>query len=244
MAEERQPRPTEKPDAAPAAEQSPLSLSRLRAAFAQMLGASQSGAANKEQGEKPKRTASILQPPVPAPDPCEINPRTVVEAMLFVGRPDGSPFSSRELAAAMRGVSPAEIDAAVAELNSAYERDAAPYEIAGSAAGYKLQLRTELHRMRDKLHGRTREAKLTPAAVEVLSIVAYNQPTTSPAVSELRGMPSGAVLQSLVRRKLVRVDRPKEPAQEPHYSTTERFLRIFGLESISELPRNEELERL
>lgn len=164
--------------------------------------------------------------------------------MLFVGRPDGSPFTSRELAAAMRGVSPAEIDAAVAELNAAYERDAAPYEITGSAAGYKMQLRAELHRMRNKLHGRTREAKLTPAAVEVLSIVAYSQPTTATAVAELRGLPSGAVLQSLVRRKLLRVDRPADRTQQPQYSTTDRFLRVFGLENIAALPRNEELEKL
>jgi segregation and condensation protein B len=164
--------------------------------------------------------------------------------MLFVRRPDGSPFTARELAAAMRGVSPAEIDAAVAELNSAYERDAAPYEINGSAAGYKIELRTELHRMRDKLHGRTREAKLTSAAVEVLSIVAYSQPTTAAAISELRSAPSGAVLQSLVRRKLVRVDRPDDRDQQPQYSTTDRFLRVFGLENIAALPRNEELEKL
>ena len=154
------------------------------------------------------------------------------------------PFSAREMAAAMRGVSPAEIDAAVAELNAAYQRDAAPYEIVGSAAGYRLQLRSELHRMRDKLHGRTREAKLTPAAVEVLSVVAYNQPTTVEAINELRGTPSGPALQSLVRRKLVRVDRPADRGEPPQYSTTDRFLRLFGLESVAALPRNEELEKL
>jgi segregation and condensation protein B len=164
--------------------------------------------------------------------------------MLFVGRPDDSPFSARELAAAMRGVSPTEIDAAVAELNATYERDAAPYEVIGSAAGYKLQLRTNLHRMRDKIHGRTREAKLTPAAVEVLSIVAYNQPTTAGDITELRGAPSGAVLQSLVRRKLLRVERPDDRAAESQYWTTDRFLRVFGLESVAALPRNEELEKL
>lgn len=183
-------------------------------------------------------------PAVAAPDPCEINPRTVVEAMLFVGRPDDAHFSAREMAAAMRGVSPAEIDAAVAELNAVYQRDAAPYEIVGSAQGYRLQLRSELHRMRDKLHGRTREAKLTPAAVEVLSVVAYNQPTTVEAINELRGTSSGPALQSLVRRKLVRVDRPADRGEPPQYSTTERFLRLFGLENVAALPRNEELEKL
>jgi segregation and condensation protein B len=229
------------------AEQSPLSLSRLRAAFAQMLGTGEQGAGSTEQGVKQNgrdKQATSSQPQVPAPDPCEISPRTIVEAMLFVGRPDGDVFTSREMAAAMRGVSPAEIETVVVELNAAYERDAAPYEITGSAAGYRLVLRNELHRMRDKLHGRVREAKLTPAAIEVLSIVAYNQPTTIEAVNTLRNVPSGAVLSSLVRRKLVRIDRGEDRSEPPKYSTTDRFLRLFNLENIAALPRNEELEKL
>ncbi len=213
-----------------------------------MLGTSEQGARGTDHGTNPTSNSSLPAPrplpPAPYTDPCEINPRTVVEAMLFVGRPADAPFSSRELAAAMRGVSPAEIDAAVVELNTGYERDVAPYEIVGSAAGYQLQLRPNLRRMRDKLQGRTREARLTPAAVEVLSIVAYNQPTTSEAITELRGAPSGAVLQTLVRRKLVRVDRPADRSAPPQYWTTDRFLRVFGVENIAALPRNEELEKL
>lgn len=224
-----------------AAEQSPLSLSRLRAAFAQMLGPQEQGSGNREPGKSSTSGSPI---PAPSPDPCEISPRSVVEAMLFVGRPDNTPFSSRELAAAMRGVSPTEIDAAVGELNTAYQRDAAPYEIVGKSQAYRLQLRDELRRMRDKLAGRAREARLTPAAIEVLSIVAYNQPISIEALNELRGTASGAVLQSLVRRKLVRVDRPEDRASPPHYWTTDRFLRIFGLETIAALPRNEELDKL
>ena len=99
--------------------------------------------------------------------------------MLFVGRPEDHPFSAREMAAAMRGVSPAEIEAAVAELNAAYERDAAPYEIVGSAE--RLPARSCVATWAACATSSTaahREAKLTPAAVEVLSIVAYNQPTT------------------------------------------------------------------
>ncbi len=98
--------------------------------------------------------------------------------------------------------------------------------------------------MRDKVLGRTREARLTPAAVEVLSIVAYSQPTTVEAINEFRGGASGLVLQSLVRRKLVRVDRPDDRNEPPQYWTSDRFLRLFGLESIAALPRNEELEKL
>jgi segregation and condensation protein B len=78
----------------------------------------------------------------------------------------------------------------------------------------------------------------------VLSVVAYNQPTTVDAINELRGAPSGPVLQSLVRRKLVRVDRPADRTEQPQYWTTDRFLRVFGLESAAAMPRSEELEKL
>jgi segregation and condensation protein B len=235
-----EPQPAEHPPNA--SDDRPLSLNRLREAFAEMLSphppSGAAPAANQERdpddGEEVATGAEH--------DPCEICPRSVVEAMLFVGRPDNHSLSSRELAAAMRGVSPGEIDAAVAELNAIYTRDAAPYEIVGSGAGYRMVLRNEFGRMRDKFQGRVREAKLSPAAVEVLSIVAYHQPITAEAVQELRGAPSGSALATLVRRKLVRLDRPTDPAEKPHYVTTDRFLRLFGLESIQALPRSEELQ--
>jgi segregation and condensation protein B len=226
----------------------PLSLNRLRAAFAQMLGADsdQSASASIEapasQRESTKSHKHKVQLPAAA-DPCEISPRTVVEAMLFVGRADDCPFPARELAAAMRGVSPAEIESAVAELNQIYERDAAPYKITSSSEGYRLILCDDFTRMRDKFHGRLREAKLSPAAVEVLSIVAYHQPTTAEAINELRGASSGAALAWLVRRKLVRMDPPADRGGKPRYGTTDRFLRLFGLENVAALPRSEELDK-
>ena len=162
--------------------------------------------------------------------------------MLFVGRPDNQSFSARELAAAMRGVSPAEIDAVVGELNTRYDDDAAPYRIERTISGYRLVLREEFERMRDKFYGRVREAKLSRAAIEVLSIVAYNQPVTVDQINELRGAASGAALSTLVRRKLVRLERAGD-AEPPQYWTTDRFLRLFGLENLTALPQSEELEK-
>jgi len=209
---------------------SPLSLNRLRDAFAAML--KPPGDGRSEPGSRLSEEAS---------PPCEISPRSVVEAMLFVGRPDNGPMSARELAAAMRGVSPTEIDVVVAELNALYDRDGAPYRIVGSSHGYRLALREQFGRVRDKYFGRIREAKLSPAALEVLAVVAYNQPSTADDIDRLRGRASGAVLATLVRRQLVRLDRPAEAGQPPRYSTTERFLRLFGLENLAALPRGEEL---
>jgi segregation and condensation protein B len=225
--------------ATPSRSNSPLSLSRLREAFAAMLGA---GVERRASEERERPPVANPNPPATASNSCEINPRSVVEAILFVGRPDNGPFSARELAAAMRGCSPSEIAAAVVELNAIYERDGAPYQIVGSPSGYRLALRDEFGRMRNKFHGRIREAKLSRAALEVLSIVAYNQPTTGEEINRLRGIPSGAALATLVRLRLVQLDRPANDNELPRYTTTDRFLRLFGLESVAALPKSEDLE--
>jgi segregation and condensation protein B len=247
----------EENDPANNSNESPLSLSRLRQAFAAMLGereatqrvpGTEQGAGSTEYGVQSTEQAEELgrrrAPYGSLTATCEINPRSVVEALLFVGRPDNGPFSARELAAAMRGVSPTEIDAAVRELNSLYERDVAPYQIEATGAGYRLVLRDEFKRMRDKFYGTIREAKLSPAALEVLSIIAYNQPIDAERINELRSATNGAALATLVRRRLVRQDRPDDAGAKPSYSTTERFLKLFGLESLDTLPRSEELEKV
>ena len=219
-----------------------LSLSRLREAFAQMLGAQGEADSSAPRSRVSPKLGDGSLGENALRGSCEISPRSVVEAMLFVGRPDNGAVSAREMAAAMRGVIPAEIGAAVTALNAAYDEDGAPYQIEETNAGYRLVLRDEFERMRDKFYGRIREAKLSPAAIEVLSVVAYNEPVTIDQLNELRGAPSGTALSTLVRRKLVRLERPHEGAS-PHYRTTQRFLRLFGLETLAALPRSEELER-
>jgi segregation and condensation protein B len=231
----------ESPTRANTGSASPLSLNRLREAFAAMLGSGEDRGSRSEG--RVEASSPIPQPPAPSADPCEINPRSVVEAMLFVGRPDNGKFSARELAAAMRDCSPAEIESTVAELNEIYQQDGAPYEIVGSPNGYQLSLREEFGRVRDKFYGRVREAKLSTAALEVLSIVAYNQPTTAEDINRLRGSASGAALATLVRLRLVRLERTAEAGEPARYSTTDRFLRLFGLETLAALPQSEELEK-
>lgn len=214
-------------DAPPQETGSPLSLKRLTAAFAQMLGSSEPG--GSEPGPHTR-------------DHCEISPRSIVEAVLFVGAEDNLPQTAEALAAGMRDVSPAEVDASVEELNALYERDAAPYRIIRRENGYLLGLREEFHRLRDNLHGRAKETKLSPAALEVLSVVAYQQPTTAATVETLRGKRSATLLSALVRRDLLRLDRPAESPDMPQYLTTDRFLRLFGLAHIDQLPRATEMD--
>jgi segregation and condensation protein B len=174
---------------------------------------------------------------------CEICPRSILEAMLFVGNRDDRPLSATRAAELLRGVQPEEIPALVDELNQRYLANGCPYCISHDGSGYRLVLRGVYHRLRNRLYGRIREARLSQAAVDVLAIVAYQQPLSGEQVSRLRGKPSSQVLRQLVRRGLLRLERREPQRQKPSYFTTDRFLRLFGMKSLEDLPRSEELDR-
>lgn len=212
----------------------PLSLKRLTAAFAQLLG-----------GPKPDEKSAETPTKNPPGDACEISPRSIVEAVLFVGNAGGQPRTAEELANAMRDVSAEEVHQAIAELNSLYDRDSSPYLIASSPAGYRLILRDDMLRMRDKFLGRVKETKLSAAAMETLAIIAYKQPVSLTRIDQMRGGKNGSLVSSLVRRGLVRIDRNANEEAKPAavaYRTTDRFLRVFGIGHAKELPRVAEVD--
>jgi segregation and condensation protein B len=167
---------------------------------------------------------------------CEVSPRTILEAMLFVGHPENQPLTSEKVASLMRGVRAHEIDELVVELNRAYDEEGCPYRIESVGAGYRLGLRDEFHSLRDVFYGRVKAAKLSQAAVDVLAIVAYKQPLSREDVDALRGRPSGSLLAQLVRRQLLRVERSHEQPRTPRFCTTDRFLQLFGLQGLRDLP--------
>ncbi len=232
------------------AEDEGLSLDKLNRAFATMLGAGDDPySVPAELDDDPIRAAVAAAGDGPAAGGrtsdtgCEINPRSILEAMLFVGRPDNQPLSAAQVAGLLRGVRPAEIDELVADLNAAYFAGGRPYEIRSDGAGYRLAMRDEFSSIRDRLYGRVKEAKLSPAAIDVLAVIAYNEPLTAEQVNELRGTASGPILAQLVRRELLRIERAAEEPRAPHYFTTPRFLQLFRLSSLADLPRSLDLDR-
>lgn len=220
-----------------------LSLEALNQAFAQMLstGDDPYAPATESAPETAETAASVDEEP--ADDACEIAPRSILEAMLFVGVSGGGVLTSEQVAGLMRGVRAAEIDDLVRELNATYEAEGRPYTIVSEGAGYRMALREEFARLRDRLFGRDREARLSQAAVDVLALVAYKGPLTSEEVGRMRGTPSGAILSQLVRRQLLAVERPEKAPRKPRYRTTRRFLQLFGLRNLEELPRSQDVEQ-
>jgi len=173
----------------------------------------------------------------------EISPSSIIEAMLFVGHPNNQPLPAAKIAACMRGVKPTEIAGFVSQLNAQYSSDGSVYEIAKEEGGYKLQLRAEYATLREKFYGRVRDARLSQPAVEVLSVVAYNQPVNRVAVDHIRGKPSSSLLNQLVRRELLQITRDEKKPRDVQYNTTPRFLDLFRLDSLGDLPRSHDLDR-
>ncbi len=172
---------------------------------------------------------------------CEISPRTILEAMLFVGTPDNRPLAAQQVAAMMRGVRPAEIEELVNDLNASYLKHGCPYAIVAEGVGYRMVVRSDYAAIGERLYNRVRTARLSPAAVEVLAAVAYNEPLTGEQVAQMRGVASGSILAQLVRRQLLRLERPDDRSARARYFTTPRFLSLFGLSSLEDLPRSEEM---
>jgi len=172
---------------------------------------------------------------------CPISPQSIFEAMLFVGNRDNQPLSPAKAAELMRGVQPDEVPALVDELNKRYVASGCPYEIVGEGNGYRLKLCREFYPLQSRLFGRIREARLSQAAIDVLALVAYQQPITGEKIGCLRSKPSNHILAHLVRRGLLRIERPDPKRRTPHYYTTTRFLRLFNLQSLEDLPRSEDL---
>ena len=168
---------------------------------------------------------------------CEITPRSILEAILFVGHPQSEPLSTRQIAGLMRGVNADEVDELVRELNENYTAEAAPYLIQSRGAGYLLELREEFAPLRDRFYGRIKEVRLTQGAIDVLAIIAYNQPITLQEIDRIRGRSSGAAISQLVRRDILAYERAAEKGAKPTYRTTERFLDLYGLESLDDLPQ-------
>lgn len=187
-------------------------------------------------GDAPPEAAPPEQSATPPP------PLRIIEALLFVG---GAPLTAKRARELLRGLDEDAFDDAIRRLNADYRRQSRPYSIQPQGPGWMLTLKPKFRPVVEKLYGGVREARLSTAAIDVLALVAYRQPVTKADVDSWRGADSGALLRQLVRRGLVQVVRrfagePKEIA----YATNGRFLEMFGLASLEDLPKTHDLQQM
>jgi segregation and condensation protein B len=184
------------------------------------------------------------EPPITPEDAAPPPLERIIEALLFVG---GAPLSVVRACETVRGLTPQECADAVAVLNSEYRQQARPYRITLREQGYELALRPAFRAVRERMFGRasggSREARLSQPALDTLALVAYRQPLTRQEVDSLRGADSLSLLRQLVRLGLICVQRGSDP-NETCYGTTTRFLTIYGLRNLDDLPRTQDLQRM
>ena len=166
----------------------------------------------------------------------------IVEALLFVG---GEPLTAARAEQIVRGLSADQFTQVLAELNQQYRQQGRPYLIQVQGPGFVLALKPRFRAVVEKLYGTAREARLSTVAVDVLALVAYRQPVTKQEIDSLRGAESGALLRQLVRRGLIAVvQRADASSREVAYGTTSRFLELFELSGLEDLPRTQDLQQL
>jgi len=130
---------------------------------------------------------------------------------------------------------------AIKDLNVQYEESHRAFRVEQVAGGYQILTLPEFGEQLKKLHQREIDAKLTKAALETLAIIAYKQPILRADIEAIRGVMCGETIRSLMEKRLVNIaGRAEEPGRPILYGTTKRFLEVFGLNTLKDLPRSEE----
>lgn len=217
----------------PATEEEPPPPAIAAAASAGVsAGAQQLATELAERASAPPAIESAAEPGV--------TPEQIIEACLFVG---GQPLTAKRLLSVLRAdAEVALVERLIDSLNRRYAAENRPYEIRLVEGGYRLTLHEDYERIRAKVYGQgPKEVRLSQDVLEILAVVAYHQPITQKEIEELGRPQCGPVLRQLLRRELIAVERQPDRPKEVPYVTTARFLSLFGIGSLDDLPRPEQL---
>jgi segregation and condensation protein B len=167
--------------------------------------------------------------------------KRIVEAVVLASP---EPIAPTRVAELIPRCNPSQVRALVKELNEEYADQRRAFEIWEVAGGYQLRSLPEFAPYLKQLQ-KTRALRLSQAALETLAIVAYRQPVTRAEIEHIRGVDAGAVLRSLLDRQLLRIAGHREvPGRPIVYATSRRFLEVFGLPKLGDLPALRDLAEL
>ena len=164
------------------------------------------------------------------------NPTAVIEAIMFAA---GYPMKYEKLAETLN-ITPSEVKRHVSELAEKYNDDEHGIMILMFPETCQFCTKEQHLPLIKEALGIKRGGNLSNSSMEVLAIIAYNQPVTRSFVDLVRGVDSNYAMNSLIDKALIecsgRLDAPGRPML---YSTTDKFLRVFGISSVNELPEIE-----
>lgn len=173
------------------------------------------------------------------PSAAEISPRQVVEAILLSA---DSPLPAAKIAQVLGVGDARDVRKHIQALNDFYGLHGCSFRIEEIAGGYQILTLPQYNTWLVKLLRARQETKLSPAAMETLAVIAYKQPCTRADIESVRGVAAGEMLNRLRELNLVKVVGRAEDLGRPLlYGTTRRFLEVFGLASLEDLPQVEVL---
>ena len=167
--------------------------------------------------------------------------KNIIESLLFVAE---DPLTIDSIKKVLDSTDSNAIRNVLNELSSEYEARKGGFFLREVAGGYQIRTRPEYSQWIKRLL-RPNPLRLSNAALETLAIVAYKQPVIRSDIEHLRGVDCGGILRMLLERKLIRVVGRKEiPGRPMIYTTTKKFLELFELKDLKDLPSPKEIEEL
>lgn len=168
--------------------------------------------------------------------------KPIVEALVFAS---DSPVSIERLQETLEDIDAATIAEVITALNQDYAASERSFFIRHVGGGYHISTKPEFNTWIKKLYFGRQKYRLTQASMETLAIIAFKQPISRVDIAQIRGVNSDAVVGSLMERKLVTIVGRSEGVGRPLlYGTTPEFLKYFGINDLSELPKPREIEEL
>ena len=160
--------------------------------------------------------------------------KKIIETLLFI---TDRPVKPTRLADVIENTDARQVRAIIEELQAEFAAQGRAVQIVEIAGGFQMATKPEYGRWVRRLYNEKMTTKLSNAALETLAIIAYKQPITRAEMEAIRGVDVAGPLERLLERSLVRVVGKKDTIGRPMvYGTTDEFLRMFGLNKISELP--------
>jgi segregation and condensation protein B len=160
-----------------------------------------------------------------------------LEAVLFLAK---EPLSSRKLSQHANLADGTEARTLVGQLNRRLDESSRAFYVRQVAGGFQLMTRAKFAKWLRRLPHVPGELRLSAPSLETLAVIAYRQPVMRAHIEAVRGVGCGEILAQLLGRDMIRVSGRSDDLGRPYlYNTTKRFLQLFGLRSLDELPRAE-----
>jgi segregation and condensation protein B len=181
-----------------------------------------------------QRAEGLAEPPTRA----SAELKAILEALIFASP---EPLTPKAIYALLDSEPKEDVQAALAELKQDYERPGG-LQLVEVAGGYQIVTRPDLHEWVRRLFHERSTQKLTVQALETLAVIAYRQPITALEITEIRGVNTAGVLNTLLERHLIKIVGRKKVVGRPFlYATTKEFLIRFGLNDLTDLPKVEDM---